>query len=59
MKTSTLKLLLSIVSFMLAHVVFGQEIFEKIPDDKIENTKIELASNIANAYFESANGGNY
>lgn len=59
MKRNSLKFMLLIFSIISIQVVFSQEIFEKLPEDKKDNSKIELASKIANAYFESVKSGKY
>lgn len=59
MKSKSLKCMLLILSIISVQFVFSQEEFEKLPEEKADKSKIELASDIANAYFESVKNGNY
>lgn len=59
MKRNNLKFMLLIFSIISIQLVFSQETFERLPDEETDKSKTELASKVANAYFESVKNGKY
>lgn len=54
------KLIIPILTILLLsfQITFSQEEFKKLPKEETDSSKIEIATTIANSYFESVKNGN-